>query len=108
MMVVFFVFLRILLPTRSTRTDTLCPYTTLFRSDGIAEAVLGEGVPDGGGVCGHAVRPLHRFVIPAKAGIQLSSCLFFAPLRLCVRLEKSHAKAQRREEGKAGFPLSRE
>src|SRR3546814_4201922 len=24
--------------------------------DGIAEAVLGEGVPDGGGVCGHAVR----------------------------------------------------
>src|SRR3546814_15174405 len=32
--VVFF-FLMILLPPRSTRTDTLFPYTTLFRSDGV-------------------------------------------------------------------------
>src|SRR3546814_20600426 len=30
--VVFFFFLRIRRPTRSTRTDTLFPYTTLFRS----------------------------------------------------------------------------
>src|SRR3546814_14194927 len=29
-----FVFLRIRRPPRSTRTDTLCPYTTLFRSMG--------------------------------------------------------------------------
>src|SRR3546814_12318391 len=28
----FFFFLRIRRPPRSTRTDTLCPYTTLFRS----------------------------------------------------------------------------
>src|SRR3546814_21006624 len=70
--------------------------------DGIAEAVLGEGVPDGGGDCGHAVRPLHRFVIPAKAGIQLSSCLFFAPLRLCVRLTNSYAKAPRSEARRVG------
>src|SRR3546814_9764014 len=28
----FFFFLMIRLPPRSTRTDTLCPYTTLFRS----------------------------------------------------------------------------
>src|SRR3546814_16307496 len=27
------VFLMILRPPRSTRTDTLCPYTSLFRSD---------------------------------------------------------------------------
>src|SRR3546814_1977600 len=31
-MVVFFFFLRIRRPPRSTRTDTLFPYTTLFRS----------------------------------------------------------------------------
>src|SRR3546814_12281556 len=29
---VLFFFLRTRRPTRSTRTDTLCPYTTLFRS----------------------------------------------------------------------------
>src|SRR3546814_5651983 len=32
----FFFFLMILRPPRSTRTDTLFPYTTLFRSDGCA------------------------------------------------------------------------
>src|SRR3546814_15309533 len=31
---VLFLFLMIRRPPRSTRTDTLCPYTTLFRSDG--------------------------------------------------------------------------
>src|SRR3546814_15488633 len=30
---IFFFFLMILRPPRSTRTDTLFPYTTLFRSD---------------------------------------------------------------------------
>src|SRR3546814_4515864 len=29
-------------PPRSTRTDTLFPYTTLFRSDGVAEAGRGQ------------------------------------------------------------------
>src|SRR3546814_7627416 len=33
---VFFFFLRIRRPPISTRTDTLFPYTTLFRSDGAA------------------------------------------------------------------------
>src|SRR3546814_18450357 len=31
-LLLFFFFLRILRPPRSTRTDTLFPYTTLFRS----------------------------------------------------------------------------
>src|SRR3546814_13766554 len=34
----FFCFLLILRPPRSTRTDTLFPYTTLFRSEGDAHA----------------------------------------------------------------------
>src|SRR3546814_5998816 len=34
-MILLFLFLRIPRPTRSTRTDTLFPYTALFRSDAI-------------------------------------------------------------------------
>src|SRR3546814_12217498 len=44
----FFFFLRIRRPPRSTRTDTLCPYTTLFRSrqrprPALARATAGAG-----------------------------------------------------------------
>src|SRR3546814_20227768 len=35
----FFFFLMIRRPPRSTRTDTLFPYTTLFRSNAIVETV---------------------------------------------------------------------
>src|SRR3546814_3239241 len=35
-------------PPRSTRTDTLCPYTTLFRSDNKAVAASALGVDTGG------------------------------------------------------------
>src|SRR3546814_3612322 len=45
--VVFFFFLMIRRPPRSTRTDTLFPYTTLFRSQDVIE-LLG-GMPRGGG-----------------------------------------------------------
>src|SRR3546814_12592050 len=40
-----FFFLMIRRPPRSTRTDTLFPYTTLFRSHG------DPGLPDGGACC---------------------------------------------------------
>src|SRR3546814_3861423 len=39
MLIVWFVFLMIRLPPRSTRTDTLFPYTTLFRSSGGGEDI---------------------------------------------------------------------
>src|SRR3546814_1156271 len=38
-------FLRIRRPPRSTRTDTLFPYTTLFRSAAVLEALQAEGMP---------------------------------------------------------------
>src|SRR3546814_1660330 len=38
---IFFFFLMIRRPPRSTRTDTLFPYTTLFRSDDAGAACLG-------------------------------------------------------------------
>src|SRR3546814_13703102 len=40
----YFFFLRILRPPKSTRTDTLFPYTTLFRSQQVAEAVDDGGI----------------------------------------------------------------
>src|SRR3546814_14710652 len=47
----YFFFLMIRRPPRSTRTDTLCPYTTLFRSGShpisYAPSLLGRG-PGGG------------------------------------------------------------
>src|SRR3546814_3456531 len=43
----FFFFLMIRRPPRSTRTDTLFPYTTLFRSpDTTAQASGGRGLPE--------------------------------------------------------------
>src|SRR3546814_14992350 len=39
----FFFFLMIRRPPRSTRTDTLCPYTALFRSVGLAQ-IFGIGL----------------------------------------------------------------
>src|SRR3546814_6796564 len=47
MIVSFFFFLMIRRPPRSTRTDTLFPYTTLFRSMGPAVGRVGPG-PCGG------------------------------------------------------------
>src|SRR3546814_5053213 len=59
---VWFVFLRIRRPPRSTRTDTLFPYTTLFRSGGIQrqrfpEAAVGQAQ---GAVRRPRLPPAHR------------------------------------------------
>src|SRR3546814_7068131 len=56
----FFFFLMILRPPRSTRTDTLFPYTTLFRSDR-PEDDAGIAYPDGRlGYDRHAVAGTHE------------------------------------------------
>src|SRR3546814_3578382 len=39
--VIFFLMIR--RPPRSTRTDTLCPYTTLFRSHCVRSGSIGRG-----------------------------------------------------------------
>src|SRR3546814_6516662 len=41
----YFFFLMIRRPPRSTRTDTLLPYTTLFRSPGRYQRYVRRGVP---------------------------------------------------------------
>src|SRR3546814_18527705 len=92
----FFFFLMIRRPPRSTRTDTLFPYTTLFRSDqGLAgaqacgwQAATNRGIALGGhgarstlghGSVSHLGRPRrlavvgigHRLPHPATAGLAL-------------------------------------
>src|SRR3546814_16035160 len=62
MVVVYLVFfLMIRRPPRSTRTDTLFPYTTLFRS-GRHVGLRSHGVLD---------RPFHRIEMPRRAGSDL-------------------------------------
>src|SRR3546814_10393081 len=57
------VFLMIRRPPRSTRTDTLFPYTTLFRSDG--------GPQPGVGACGRCVGVRQEHRKPRPHGVQL-------------------------------------
>src|SRR3546814_5334025 len=47
--VLFFFFVKIRLPPRSTLTDTLFPYTTLFRSDGVVDVADGDEAARGRG-----------------------------------------------------------
>src|SRR3546814_5031338 len=52
-------------PPRSTRTDTLFPYTTLFRSHlGEFDDAPGDQPRDLGEADLHAVRPLHDEILP--------------------------------------------
>src|SRR3546814_16745966 len=62
--VTLFLFLMIRRPPRSTRTDTLFPYTTLFRS---AHSIGEVGLRQGVGRQGH--RPLGPVVPKSRVGI---------------------------------------
>src|SRR3546814_8952164 len=76
-LVISFFFLMIRRPPRSTRTDTLFPYTTLFRSaeagPGIGIGAFGDGVDEGRAAMverlpvGIAVGPLYR---PFEGGVE--------------------------------------
>src|SRR3546814_17435320 len=56
-----FFFLMIRRPPRSTRTDTLFPYTTLFRSNAPARAVEFIAKQNIGGTGGGAETAMHAF-----------------------------------------------
>src|SRR3546814_5319299 len=68
----FVFFLMIRRPPRSTRTDTLFPYTTLFRSPGTARAVdagiAGADLELHGHAVRHAGLQLHLGVVAAEQG----------------------------------------
>src|SRR3546814_17769447 len=97
---VFFFFLRIRRPPISTRTDTLFPYTTLFRSDGAARfgadvrlpnmvyASVRRGPPGGGRLvsadvkAGQALRGVLKIIRKER--------WIAAPDRKSTRLNSSH------------------
>src|SRR3546814_12646467 len=72
----FFFFLMIRRPPRSTRTDTLFPYTTLFRSPGhqsdrrAHRSLAQEGRPT-----------RHRAIDPHRAWLGVSTCRRLSPAR---------------------------
>src|SRR3546814_11606804 len=79
MMVLVFFFLSIRRPPRSTRTDTLFPYTTLFRS--LCLWIDGE-------FSGHAVCPGHSILQIGVAAALPTAALFLLPGQCaqCYRL----------------------
>src|SRR3546814_13334103 len=90
---VFFLMMR--LPPRSTRTDTLFPYTTLFRSKAVAGQVFAQSfeallrlvdrrhAPAGGG-------KLHRLAAGRGAEVKDTAPLSRAQDRKSTRLNSSH------------------
>src|SRR3546814_8711156 len=66
-------------PPRATRTDTLCPYTALFRSSATGKGIEAEAdaVPVDGltlrGVLGYQDGKYNDYVTPIPAGYDLSS-----------------------------------
>src|SRR3546814_12040027 len=67
--IVLFFFLMIRRPPRSTRTDTLFPYTTLFRSVGVLWTLARAGVPVPG------VDLVVDSSVPLGAGLSSSAAL---------------------------------
>src|SRR3546814_6300455 len=90
-MLYLFLFLMIRRPPRSTRTDTLFPYTTLFRSRG--EDLLGAGRGQRG------IRPAQRAAQPAQdvpvrhrvaEGLHHRAEALHAPLEIGERRSEEH------------------
>src|SRR3546814_20858032 len=76
-----FFFLIVRLPPRSTRTDTLFPYTTLFRS--IPFFILAGAVMESAGISGRLINFAQALVGRARGGLGLVavvSAMFFAAI----------------------------
>src|SRR3546814_20476878 len=63
-----FFFLMIRRPPRSTRTDTLFPYTTLFRSIGAAQAAPDRNIAITISTKGEVVSPGSQIILAPAAG----------------------------------------
>src|SRR3546814_5662568 len=83
------------LPPRSTRTDTLLPYTTLFRS--LREAVQGAGRARRAARRDRprAQGPVRRHRDPG--GLTMTDSPAFTPLRSVLYMPSSNAKARSEE-----------
>src|SRR3546814_1550297 len=77
------------LPPRSTRTDTLFPYTTLFRSQALT-------VRESGAACTQAVSALVLRLLYERGRIIVVGCRSSVPLFLSVFVLHSSCRARRR------------
>src|SRR3546814_11520126 len=105
MLVFCFFFLMIRRPPRSTRTDTLFPYTTLFRSrDRAAAARTGRGGASCGVSCAECSAQLVEvdraaMLDPAGRGFEADG----APHHRRVAFDREHQRAIREQHGVVGM-----
>src|SRR3546814_6286437 len=95
----WFFFLMIRRPPRSTRTDTLFPYTTLFRSEPIPWRLGLTATAHGSGWMHHVMasdtrdarwpRPLHSPQI-GRAHSELQSLMRISYAVFCLKKKKTH------------------
>src|SRR3546814_10204792 len=71
----FFVLLMIRRPPRATRTDTLVPYTTLFRAALGQIAVIPEGIPEPATLDNHGLHGLYRKMVAARIVVDVIELL---------------------------------
>src|SRR3546814_15306618 len=71
----FFVLLMIRRPPRATRTDTLVPYTTLFRAALGQIAVIPEVIPEPATLDNHGLHGLYRKMVAARIVVDVIELL---------------------------------
>src|SRR3546814_7662541 len=86
-------------PPRSTRTDTLFPYTTLFRSDACIIEVGGRSAAPGTPICRPPVEEIdQRFAIDvAEAWFEFAGCNQAREPRTIGDMRKAELARQRRD-----------
>src|SRR3546814_9163806 len=109
-LILFFFFLMIRRPPRSTRTDTLFPYTTLFRSarpvpawqwrtrGDAAGALLGRGVDRRAGLVAAGVARARRHQRSEEYTSELQSLMRISYAVFCLKKKKKKQNKERREE----------
>src|SRR3546814_10068339 len=91
-------FLLIRRPPRSTRTDTLFPYTTLFRSEALGVALMASTV---GTVFGYVIlliliKPLSTAVRSEEHTSELQSLMGISYAVFCLKKKTIHRRHARR------------
>src|SRR3546814_16222200 len=91
-----FFFLMIRRPPRSTRTDTLFPYTTLFRSDHVPRTGDGRRRPGTGGDAGVLQRRRsEEHTSELQSLMRISYAVFCLEKKIETRRRKKVASAQK-------------
>src|SRR3546814_13550134 len=92
LVVILFFFLMIRRPPRSTRTDTLFPYTTLFRSQiGVARRQSDDKAAKDAGIAWNVVSVLlvHRMMRSEEHTSELQSLMRISYAVFCLKKKKT-------------------